>query len=325
MRMNKKKWLAVLGLMTGMIIFSALYYLASKEGSPSPAPSSATSTIKIATSFYPLAEFAKAVGQDKVTVTNLTPAGAEPHDFEPSPKDIINLQTSKLFIYNGAGLEPWADRILPELQQKAVVTVNASENIILLSASGQEKEDTGATPPPGGFRDPHVWLDPLLAVQEVTAIKNGLIKADKTNAAFYNQNAEIYIAKLKALHQLFQTGLQQCDRQEIVTSHAAFGYVAKEYGLTMVPISGLSPDEEPSPKRLTEISQFAQEHGIKYIFFETLISPRLAQTIAREVGAQTIAFNPLEGLTNKELDNGLNYISVQRQNLINLRIALGCH
>lgn len=262
--------------------------------------------LPVTASFYPLAEFVKHVGQEKVTVTNLTPTGAEPHDFDPSPQDIIHLQNSRLFIYNGVGLESWVDRVLPDLQSRAVILVKASTGIEVLPA------------------DPHIWLDPALSVAEVETIKNGFIQADPANKNFYQANAAHYQQQLQQLDQEFSQGLAHCESKDIISSHAALGYIARHYGLNMVPIAGLSPDEEPSPQRLAEIARFAKQHNVHYIFFETLVSPRLAQTIANEVGAQTIVFNPLEGLTGEELAQGKDYISVQKENLANLKIALAC-
>lgn len=273
----------------------------------------ASSTLPVAASFYPLADFAGQIGGDKVTVTNLTPAGAEPHDFDPSPQDIVKLENSKVFIYNGANLEAWVDKVLPELQKKEVIVVKASQDITLQPGS-DPKEPV----------DPHIWLDPALASQEVAAIAAGFIEADPLNKTFYESNAQAYQKKLAALDEEFKQGLANCDRQDIITSHAAFGYLARHYHLAMTPIAGLSPDEEPAPARLAEIAQLAKQKHIAYIFFESLVSPRFSETIAHEIGAKTIDFNPLEGLTEEEIASGKDYITVQQENLDHLKIALGC-
>jgi len=283
--------------------------------------------VQVTASFFPMAEFAQQIGGDKVTVTNLTPAGVEPHDFEPTPQDIVTIQNSKLFIYNGAGFEAWVERVLPDLENSQTVTVDSSKNINLLTGSEEEhahakknhEEDHAH-----GLYDPHIWLNPLLAQKQVDNILAGLIKADPKNKSYYESRATEYKQKLAELDQEFKTDLASCQNHTIITSHNAFGYLAKEYKLSVLPISGLSPDEEPSPKKLAEIADFARAHNVKYIFFETLVSPRLSQTIANEVGAQTLVFNPLEGLTDEEIAAGEGYLSVQRENLVNLRIALNC-
>ena len=270
--------------------------------------------ILVTTSFYPLAEFTKQVGQELVDVHNLTPAGSEPHDFDPSPQDLVLLENSKLFVYNGAGLELWLSKLGDEIKQK-VPTVNASENIQLLQ--GSEEEEVIQT-------DPHVWMDPVLASQEVESIKKGLIQIDPTHASAYEQNAMKYQTELSNLDTEFRTVLTECRTRDIVTSHNAFQYLGKRYNLNILSISGLSPDEEPSPKKLAEVTQFVKKNNVKYIFFESLVSPKLSHTIAEETGAKTISFNPLEGLTMNELAEGKKYLTIQRENLVALRTALEC-
>jgi zinc transport system substrate-binding protein len=281
----------------------------------SPSPSD---KVVVTTSFYPLADFAAQIGKDLVTVHNLTPAGAEPHDYEPSPQDLVTLQNSKVFVYNGAGLEVWLDKLSDEVKQK-VMMVNATQGVSLLTGD-PEKSDSASTHP----TDPHVWMDPVLASAEVENIKNGLITADPTHKEIYQQNATEYQKQLSQLDTDFREGLANCATNNIVTSHNAFQYLSKRYGVHVLSISGLSPDEEPAPKKLAEVVQFVDRHYIQYIFFESLVSPKLSETIAQETGAKTIAFNPLEGLSDEEIAKGKNYISIQRDNLAALRIALEC-
>lgn len=173
--------------------------------------------------------------------------------------------------------------------------------------------------------DPHVWLDPVLASQEVNAIKAGFIKADPANRATYESNAAAYQRQLAALDLDYSTSLATCRKHQIITSHQAFKYLGDQYHFESLGIAGLSPDEEPSPQKLVEVTQFARQYDVKYIFFETLANPKLSDTIAREVGAGTLVFNPLEGLTDQDIAQGKNYISVQQDNLSNLKIALDCN
>ncbi len=275
-----------------------------------------TNRMHVVVSFYPLAQIAQKVGGDAVEVVNLTPAGSEPHDFDPSPRDVASLQAAKVFIYNGAGLESWAPRVIPELQQKGVRVLEATQGLTLLGSAEQSEDHANF--------DPHVWLDPVLMQSEVKTVASVFADADKVHAALYMENANLYVQELATLDGEFRAGLAQCKRHDIVTSHAAFAYLAKQYELTMLPIAGLSPEEEPSPARLGEIARFVKEHDVTDIFFETLVSPKLAETIAKETGAQTIAFNPLEGLSDEEIAQGKDYIRVQRENLQALRTALDC-
>jgi zinc transport system substrate-binding protein len=274
--------------------------------------------LQVVASFYPMAEFARAVGGKNANVVTLVKPGLEPHDYEPTPQDLAKIYGSDLFVYNGAGLESaWVDKIQPQLDQSNTFTVDASYKVKLLSRDPSDSENKSAT-------DPHVWMDPELAVKEVSAITLGYIAVDGKNARTYQENADAYIKKLNQLHAAFTSGLAQCQSHDIVTSHQAFSYLAKEYGLTATGITGLSPDNEPSPQKLAQIADLAKANNVKYIFFESLVSPKLSQTIASEVGAQTIEFNPLEGLTNAEVKAGKNYLSVQQDNLQALRTALSC-
>jgi len=173
-----------------------------------------------------------------------------------------------------------------------------------------------------GGLDPHVWLSPVLAIQEVRNIEAGLSEAAPEHKEQFKKNADAYIVKLEQLDQEFKDGLTGGKRKDFITQHAAFGYLAKEYGLTQVPIAGLSPDQEPSASRMAEIVTFAKEHNVKTIFFETLVSSKVAETIAKEIGAKTAVLNPIEGLTDEDRAENLDYIGIMRQNLAALKAAL---
>lgn len=297
------------------VIISAVVILTGKKNQDVPT-STVTTGIKVATSFYPLAEFAKQVGQERMEIINIVPAGAEPHDFEPSPQDIVKIYSTKLFIYNGSGFDPWAKKIIPELEKRGIVVINMTQRFDLLENIDREEE--------GGRYDPHIWLDPVLAKKEVEIIRDAIKSIDPAGSTTYNSNAQRYLAKLSELDKKYKTGLASCSIRDVVASHAAFGYLAKRYNLNVVSIASLSPEEEPSPRKIVEISKFARKNNINYIFFETLVSPKLAETIANEIGAKTLVFNPIEGLTQKELADGKNYLSIMEENLGNLRQALIC-
>lgn len=273
-----------------------------KQPSTKDAPAN---TVSVAASYYPLYEFAKQVGGDKVQVTLMTPAGAEPHEYEPPAKTLAIAQQSDVFIYNGGPFEPWINAFLDSYSR---TTIRASQGIAL--------QDHG--------KDPHFWLDPVLVRQIITTIKDGLATADPANKNYYSARAEAYRGKLAQLDADFRNGLQTCQQQTIIASHAAFSYVAARYGFTVQSIAGLSPDEEPSAARLAELSDVITKNGIRYVFFEHLVSPRLADTIAQETGAQTLVLDPLEGLDNEDQEQGKDYLSVQQQNLAHLRTALAC-
>lgn len=262
--------------------------------------------ISIVTSFYPLYEIAKQVGGDQVAVKNLVPPGAEPHDYDLSPRDVVSLNQAQLVIYNGLGLEPWADKMIPDLVQAGIPVLNESVGFIVLS------------------QDPHIWLDPVQYTQEVSGVAQKLEQIDYLHQDIYKKNAENFIKQLDDLNKLYEAGLKNCKFRTFVTNHAAFAYLAKRYNLEMVSIAGVSPDAEPSAKTLADLTNLVKGRGIKYILVETLVSPKIAETLANEVGAQTLVMNPLEGLTDQEIANGRNYVSVMKENLKNLQTALQC-
>lgn len=258
----------------------------------------------VTTSFYPLYFFASRIGGTKVSVTTITPAGAEPHDYEPTPQDFVTMQNSRLLIING-GIEPWAAKIQADLAGKSTAILQVSPGLV----SGV---------------DPHIWLDPVLAKQISQRIFAQFVRLDPQDQSYFQSNLTFLNQQLDQLDSSYRSGLANCAQKSFVTSHAAFSYLAARYGLNQVAISGLSPDAEPSLKDLATLANFARTNRIKYIFFESLATPKLANTLAGEIGAQTLVLDPLEGLTPSAVSQGNTYITVMQQNLKNLRIALSC-
>jgi zinc transport system substrate-binding protein len=289
---------------------------------PSPVSPSAPAPDKplVVASFFPLFDFSRHVAGDRAQVVSLVPPGVEPHDWEPSPRDVAEVRKARLFVYNGGGLEQMADRLLKEVAGKGPFAVNAAEGIPLLEAGPDHDHDRAKR----HTKDPHVWLDPVLAQRQVDAIAAGLAQVDAAGKSAYEARAVAYKARLAGLHESFEAGLKDCARRDIITSHAAFAYLARRYRLNQVPVMGLAPESEPSPKDLARLVRFARERKAKYIFFEALVSPKLAETIAREVGAQTLVLNPIEGLTRDEATAGKDYLALMGENLENLRTALEC-
>ncbi len=292
----------------------------------------ASQKLKVVASFYPLVHFAEKVGGDRIDVINITPAGAEPHDFEPTPKDMKYVWTSKVFIFNGAGIDPWAERIRADLEKKGILTIEMAGyfDLLRIKETKEEHKLEHKHEEVDGYHhfnskyDPHIWLDPVFAQKEVEIIRDTFIKTDPENEDKYKKNSEAYIYQLAELDKIYKEGLKSCKVRTIVVSHNAFSYLAKRYFLETISISGLSPDEEPSPRRMAEIVRTARKNNVQYIFFETLISPRIAETIAREIGAKTLILNTVEGLTRDEIKAGKSYLSIMEENLNNLRKALSC-
>jgi zinc transport system substrate-binding protein len=250
----------------------------------------------VVAAFYPLAYAAEQLGGARVDVTNLTPPGSEPHDLEVSPKDVATIRDADLVLLLGRGFQP-------QLEDAAGTGGNV---LRLLDTPGLALR---------ADNDPHVWLDPLRYAKIVARIGEAL----GTPAA-----ADRLVGRLTALDGEYRRGLAHCQRHEIVTSHEAFGYLADRYGLEQVAITGLSPEAEPEPGKLQDVVDLVRMRGVTTIYFETLVSPRIADTVARETGAKTAVLDPIEGLTEDEVARGEDYFSLMRTNLRTLREGLGC-
>lgn len=271
--------------------------------------------IKIYTSIYPLYDFATKVGGDKVDVTNLVPAGTEPHDWEVSTSDIVNLERADMLIYNGAGIENWTDKVTNSLENKDIVYVKTSEGLDLHKASEKDKDKHV-------IYDPHTWLSIENAKHEMENIKNALVKYDPDNAHYYEKNYSTYKKKFDELNKKYSDTLDPIKNKSIIVAHEAFGYLCSEYGIKQIGIEGLNPDSEPDPAKMAKIIKFAKENNVKTIFFEELVSPKVANTIAKEINAKTKVLNPLEGLSEEQINKGEDYFSVMEQNLQALHSAM---
>lgn len=300
-----KKIIAVSGivLIAGFLVFFFYKYRARE----SAVFDSGSLRLKIVTSFYVLGDFAKRVGGDNVEVKTIIPAGAEPHEYEPTPKDIADIYSARLFFYQGGGFDQWADRLRGEIQQRGIAAVPIAEHFTLSNG------------------DPHIWLDPVLAQKEIGIIRDSLIKIDPKNTELYANNAASYAVLLADLDKKYQDGLLFCAVKEIVASHSAYQYLADRYGLSLVSIAGSSPEQEPSLRKIAEIVWLIRAKDIKYIFVEPLAGSKAAQAVALETGVKSLALNPIEGLTDADIAAGKNYLSLMEDNLQNLKTALSCN
>lgn len=287
--------------------------------------------IKVIASIYPLYDFTRQIGGDKVEVVCLVPAGAEPHDWEPKARDLASLQSANLFIYNGLGMEPWLDSFQSALKGSKCFFVNASQGISLLKAKHDDEPNQGekdrrysikSAEASSGEYDPHVWLDPMRAKQQAANIKAALIQVSPENKETFEANYARFAAALDDLDAQFRAVASQATRKEFVVTEPAFAYLADRYGLKQVSILGLCTEGEPSPGELKKIVDFARQNKIKHIFFESTYSPKVAETLAKEVGAQTLVLSAVHGLTEEDLKQGKNYLSTMKSNLENLKIAL---
>lgn len=300
-------------LLPGLLLFSIIGCTSAGVSGTVPATAAQGRKLQVTASFYPLYYFASVIGGSHASVQNVTPAGAEPHDFEPSSLDIARIERGDLLILNGS-LEAWGDKVASELQGMKVRVVISGQGLF-----SEHVVEEGQSAP-----DPHIWLSPPLAKKEAENILQGFLAVDAQNRSDYESNGRQLEHDLDGLDAAYRAGLAHCRQTDLVTSHAAFGYLAKAYGLTQVPIAGLSPDSEPSARELADIATLAKQKQIHYIFFESLVSPRLSQTIADEVGAKIMVLDPLEGLTGDQIKQGKTYFTIMQENLANLETALEC-
>ena len=252
-----------------------------------------------------MAEFVQAVGGDKVQVTTLVPDGAEPHDWEPSPKDLTRLGRAQVFVYNGM-VEPWAQQALDALSERKIMPVEAGRGLFART----------------GKQDPHVWVSPKKAIVQVQRITEALCEADAKHTDVYKANSRAYIAKLEQLDKRLAAVSKAAPKKVFVTAHAAFGHLAEDYGLRQLSVAGISAEAEPTPGDLQRLITTVKREKVRYVFFETLTDPKIAKLVAQETGAQTAVLDPLEGLDEEGRKQGLDYLKITEQNIANLQRAL---
>lgn len=275
--------------------------------------------LQVVTTFYPMKAFTEAVVGKEADVTVLIKPGIEPHDFEPSAKDVAAIQSSDAFIYNNENLETWVHKTTQDM--KNVTVIKASKGIKLLEGDNgaDDEAESSNHDHHAHVYDPHVWLAPSLAIKEVETIRDALSQKFPNKKAAFTQNAATYLAKLKTLDQAFRDGLANPKQKDFVTQHAAFAYLAQEYGLNQVSVSGINPEVEPSAARLKTLKTFVEKNHVHYIYFEENASDKVAKTLAEEVKVKTLPLNPLESLTADQEKAGEDYISVMTANLKNLQ------
>ncbi len=285
-----------------------------------------TKKLTVITTLFPLYDFAKNIGGQYAEVFLLLPPGVESHGFEPTPKDIIRINRANIFIYTGKHMEPWAQKILKGIDNKALVIVDSSKKVKLIKGADDHSHSHGHKHDHAHEMDPHIWLDFENAQKMVDNILEGFIAADPANEPVYRKNAENYKSILRELDNKFREGLASCKtRYFIHGGHYAFGYMAKRYGLNYISAyHGFSPDAEPTARRLRELIRNMKKHDIRYVFYEDLISPRVANVIAKETGAELLKLHGAHNITKEDWDKGVTFAEIMRQNLVNLKIGLQC-
>jgi zinc transport system substrate-binding protein len=288
---------------------------------------------RVVATLFPLYDFARIIGHDRVQVSLLLPPGVEPHAFEPKPSDVAKVAQADVFITTGPAMEPWAEKIVKGLRHPKLLVVDASQGIALMKMEGGQDEaghSPGRESRPGhdhGLRDvdPHIWLDLENAAMMVDTLTDALVRARPLDEALFRKNAEAYKAELRALDDAFAAGLSKCPKREFIhAGHYAFGYLARRYHLTYRAAQGFVPDSEPTARQLAILARQVRASGLKVVFFEELVEPRVARTVAREADAELLMLHGAHNLTRQDFDKGANFISIMQGNLVNRKRGLEC-
>ena len=310
-----------LGLL--LLICMAMLFACQKKEAQAPAEKKLT----VVTTLFPLYDFARAVGGEKVEVSLLLPPGIEPHTFEPKPADVMKVNKAGIFVFTNEYIEPWAKSFISGLPAANVTIVDTSRGVTLLKAGPEEghEEAHGEDHHHHGGMDPHIWLDFANARIMVDNILAGMVGKDPANRDYYTARAAAYKAELTKLDDEYRAGLAGCGKRILLHGgHYAFGYLAKRYGLQYQAASAVNADAETTPSKLAELVKLMRANGLKYVFSEELLSTRSAETIARETGATVLMLHGAHNISRDDLARGVTFISLMRKNLENLRTGMQC-
>lgn len=275
--------------------------------------------IIVVATLFPLYDFAKNIGQDKAEVSLLLPPGVESHNFEPKPADIAKINEADIFIYTGKFMEPWIEDVLKGISNKNIKIIDSSLGLKTIPVISPDKNESA------GAIDPHVWLNFDNDKAIIQAIADAFSEKDRLNQEFYRQKAAEYKNKLSLLDAAYKSSLSNCASTEIIYGgHYAFGYLASRYNLKYVAAQGVSPDAEPTAKDLIQLIEQIKKDNVKYVFYEELTTPKIAQAIAGETEAKTLILNAAHNLTKEDFENNILFLSIMEENLANLKIGLQC-
>lgn len=301
-----KKWTA---------LALCLFALAGLAGCGNTGASTQTSApenkIKVSVTFNALYEFTAAVGKDKVEISTIIPAGTEPHDFEPKAQDIADLGSADIFVYNGLGMESWAQDAISAANNPELIAVDASEGADAITNTDEEEISEH------GQYDPHLWLSLKGAEVEVTNIKNALVEADPANKDYYEANCSAYISQLESLYNEYYAKFQSSSKKSFVTGHAAFAYLCRDFGLEQNSVEDVFAEGEPTAQQLTELVEYCKENKVTTIFAEELASQEVSQTLASEVGADVETIYTIESS-----EDDMTYLERMSENLAKIYASL---
>ena len=280
-------------------------------GSQTPAKQDTTEKIKVVASFDAMKEITQAIGGNKVDVTTIIPEGIEPHDYELKTSDVQKLQEAKLFVYNGLGMEAWADKAIQTVSADNLMSVALAEHVQPIELTDPEEiEEHGAY-------DPHAWLGLTSAKEEASAVKDALIKISPEDKEYFEKNYMAFADEIDKMQEEYMKKVANATRKEIVTGHAAFGYLCRDLGISQESVEDVFASGEPSAQKLAELTDFCKAHNVKVIFTEDLVSPAVSETLAKEAGAKAEAIHTIESA-----EDGMTYLARMKDNLNKIAEAL---
>ena len=304
-------------LLLSVLLFSAC----NRPESAAPTPTK----LQVVTSLFPLYDFVRQIGGDQVEVTLLLPPGVEAHSFDPKPEDILRVNRAGLFIYTHKEMEVWAATIAASVDPAKVTIVDASAGIRLLPAAGHADADAGGHGHESGAIDPHLWLDFANAQVMVANIAQAMATKDPTHHDLYLTNAAAYVVRLDRLDAVYRTGLADCKKRTLLQGgHFALGYLTARYGLDYRAAAAVNPEAEPTAATMAALVQEMRRNDLHYLFSEELVSPKLAETIAKEAGGTVLLLSAAHNVSRVDLDRGITFIEIMERNLVNLRRGLEC-
>ena len=311
----KKIYMAVLAIIMSLGLISCSNNIKKEE------VNKYNDKIKVYATIFPVYDFAKNIGKDKIELNYIVPPSSEPHDYEISAKTIKDIQNADLLIKNGLGIDGFSDNIKSESDKLNILVASEGIEKITYKEEGHDEDQIEEEHEHGKY-DPHVWLDINNAIKECENIKNEFIKIDSKNKGYYEENYNNYVKELKDLQEEYNANLKDIKNKTILVSHDAYGYLCKEYGINQISITGINPNQEPSMSKIAELTNYAKDNNIKYILFDGLVNPKVSQTIANEAKIDTEILYSLDGITIDDFNNNEDYISLMERNLETLKIVL---
>jgi zinc transport system substrate-binding protein len=319
-----KRIVGCLSLVTLIVGAAACGNVETNSNEDNNDPMNSNEVLKVSATVYPLQYFAEQIAGDEAVVESILPPGSDPHHYEPTTKEMVKIAESDALIYNGAGLEPFAEQISESIQSEDVKIVEASKGVDLIS-HGHDHEGDHEDEHAGhhhGDKDPHVWLDPIRSIKLAENIKDTLVELKPEKEETFTKNFEELKGDLENLEEEFHTKLEKLPGNRIIVSHAAYGYWEQTYGIEQIAVTGLSPSNEPSQKELQNIIEIAEKYGLKHVFFEQNVTPKVAEVVRKEIGAEALRIHNLSVLTEEEIKNNEDYFTLMHQNLDVLSKAL---